>query len=309
MGVYIKLLGIFVVILLTQISCHSAKYRQPKGVIENLIPSEYQKNPYTEQNVEITKKIYGFKYKFSSPTNEWYEWEWKYKRVETNEMIKKFGLPQSILEPYQATKKNVRLRNRVIKESFFKEDRKKLYPDFNRIIPFYMGFTSPLYALTIKTLGKDSTPRERVEFLLRFVQDIPYGIPPNRSNSKVISGILTPPQIFIEKWGDCDSKVLLISSILAHEPRYKILLVYLENHLLMAFEGRPHPNDSFIVFQGSKFILADPTGPGHLKLGNPGPDFKGNFKKIEPLKITSANRRIPHYVSRLIKVNKVESPK
>ena len=304
-----KLFSIFGVILITQVSCHSAKYHQPKGIIENLIPSEYQKNPYTEQNVEITKKIYGFKYKFSSPTNEWYEWEWKYKRVETNEMIKKFGLPQSILEPYQATKKNVRLRNRVIKESFFKEDRKKLYPDFNRIIPFYMGFTSPLYALTIKTLGKDSTPRERVEFLLRFVQDIPYGIPPNLSNSKVISGILTPPQIFIEKWGDCDSKVLLISSILAHEPRYKILLVYLEKHLLMAFEGRPHSNDSFIVFQGSKFILADPTGPGHLKLGNPGPDFKGNFKKIEPLKITSANRRIPHYVSRLIKVNKVESPK
>ena len=304
-----KLFGIFGVILITQVSCHSAKYHQPKGIIENLIPSEYQKNPYTEQNVEITKKVYGFKYKFSSPTNEWYEWEWKYKRVETNEMIKKFGLPQSILEPYQATKKNVRLRKRVIKESFFKEDRKKLYPDFNRIIPFYMGFTSPLYALTIKTLGKDSTPRERVEFLLRFVQDIPYGIPPNRSNSKVISGILTPPQIFIEKWGDCDSKVLLISSILAHEPRYKILLVYLENHLLMAFEGRPHPNDSFIVFQGSKFILADPTGPGHLKLGNPGPDFKGNFKKIEPLQITSANRRIPHYVSRLIKVNKLESPK
>ena len=304
-----KLFCIFGVLLITQISCHSSKYHQPIGVIENLIPSEYQKNPYTEQKVEITKKVYGFKYKFSSPTNEWYEWEWKYKRVETNEMIKKFGLPQSILEPFQATKKNVRLRNRVIKESFFKEEGKKLYPDFNRIIPFYMGFTSPLYALTIKTLGKDSTPRERVEFLLRFVQDIPYGIPPNHSNSKVISGILTPPQIFIEKWGDCDSKVLLISSILAHEPRYKILLVYLEKHLLMAFEGRPHPNDSFIVFQGSKFILADPTGPGHLKLGDPGPDFKGNFKKIEPLNITSSNRRIPHYVSRLIEVNKVESPK
>ena len=170
----------------------------------------------------------------------------------------------------------------MIKESFFKGEGNVFYPDFNRMIPFYMGFTSPLYALTIKTLGKDSTPRERVEFLLRFVQDIPYGIPPTHSNSKVISGILSPPQIFIEKWGDCDSKVLLISSILAHEPRYKILLVYLENHLLMAFEGRPHPNDSFIVFQGSKFILADPTGPAHLKLGNPGPDFKGNFKKIEP---------------------------
>ena len=304
-----KFFSMFGVILITQISCHSANYHQPKGVIEDLIPSEYQKTPFTQQNVEITKKVYGFKYKFSSPSNEWYEWKWKYKRVETNEMIKKFGMPQSILEPYQATKKNVKLRNRVIKKSFFKEEGNVLYPDFNRMIPFYMGFTSPLYALTIKTLGKDSTPRERVELLLRFVQDIPYGIPPNRSNSKVISGILSPPQIFIEKWGDCDSKVLLISSILAHEPRYKILLVYLEKHLLMAFEGRPHPNDSFIVFQGSKFILADPTGPARLQLGNPGPDFKGNFKKIEPLQITSADRRIPHYVSRLIEVNKVEPSK
>ena len=66
------------------------------------------------------------------------------------------------------------------------------------MIPFYMGFTSPLYALTIRTLGKDSTPRERVEFLLRFVQDIPYGIPPTRSNSKVISGVLSPPQILLK---------------------------------------------------------------------------------------------------------------
>ena len=304
-----KLFGMYGVILITQISCHSANYHQPKGVIEDLIPSEYQKTPFTQQNVEITKKAYGFRYIFSSPSNEWYEWKWKYKRVETNEMIKKFGMPQSIFEPYPATKKNVRLRNQVIKKSFFKEEGNILYPDFNRMIPFYMGFTSPLYALTIKTLGKDSTPRERVEFLLRFVQDIPYGIPPTHSNSKVISGILSPPQIFIEKWGDCDSKVLLISSILAHEPRYKILLVYLENHLLMAFEGRPHPKDSFIVFQGSKFILADPTGPAHLKLGNPGPDFNGNFKKIELLQITSSDRRIPHYVSRLIEVKKVEPSK
>ena len=306
MKIYLKLFGIFGVILLTQISCSSKNYHQPKGQIENLTPSKYQKTPLTRQSVEITKKTYSFKYKFSSPSNEWFEWSWTYKRLETNEMINKFGISKSIFEPFQATEKNVKSRNRIIKTSLFKKEGNVISPDFNRMIPFYMGFTSPLYALTIRTLGKDSTPRERVEFLLRFVQDIPYGIPPTRSNSKVISGVLSPPQIFIEKWGDCDSKVLLISSILAHEPRYKILLVYLEKHLLMAFEGRPHPNDSFIVFQGSKFILADPTGPAHLKLGNPGPDFKGNFKKIELLQITSADRRIPHYVSRLIEVKKVK---
>ena len=173
------------------------------------------------------------------------------------------------------------------------------------MVPYYMGFTAPLYALTLRTLGRNSSPRERVELLLRFVQDIPYGIPPTHSNNKVISGVLPPPQIFIEKWADCDSKVLLISSILAHEPRYKILLVYLENHLLMAFEGLPRRGDQYIIHEGRKFILADPTGPARLPLGNPGSDFKGEFKKVELLEVTAENRRIPHYVSKRIEVRKM----
>ena len=73
----------------------------------------------------------------------------------------------------------------------------------------------------------------------------------------------------------------------------------------MAFEGRPNPNDAFIIFQGEKYILADPTWPARLPLGNPGPDFKGQFKKIEALQVTSADRKIPHFVSRVIEVKKV----
>jgi len=95
-------------------------------------------------------------------------------------MTNKFGISKSIIEPFQATEKNVKSRNRIIKTSLFKKEGNVISPDFNRMIPFYMGVTSPLYALTIRTLGKDSTQRERVEFLLRFVQEIPYGIPPTR---------------------------------------------------------------------------------------------------------------------------------
>jgi hypothetical protein len=73
----------------------------------------------------------------------------------------------------------------------------------------------------------------------------------------------------------------------------------------MAFEGRPHRNDANIIFQGKNFILADPNGPARLPLGNPGPDFKGQFKKIETLQVTFADRKIPHYVSRIIEVKKV----
>ena len=73
----------------------------------------------------------------------------------------------------------------------------------------------------------------------------------------------------------------------------------------MAFEGRPHPNDVYIIFQGKNCILADPTGPASLPLGNPGPAFKGQFNKIEALQVTSADRKIPHYVSRVIEVKKV----
>ena len=54
---FMKLFGMYGVILITQISCHSANYHQPKGVIEDLIPSEYQKTPFTQQNIEITKTV------------------------------------------------------------------------------------------------------------------------------------------------------------------------------------------------------------------------------------------------------------
>ena len=287
-------------------SCQTLNLKKQINPLEQLTPSEYYQSPSTNQDVEITRKIYGFKYQFSSPSNERYEWSWKYKRFETDEMIRRFGVPKSIFEPFQANKRNINLRRKVLKKSLYKAEGQIISPDFSQMVPYYMGFTAPLYALTIKTLGRDSSPRERVEFLLRFVQDIPYGIPPTHSNNKVISGVLPPPQIFIEKWADCDSKVLLISSILAHEPRYKILLVYLEKHLLMAFEGRPHRGDKFIIFEGRKFILADPTGPARLPLGNPGSDFNGNFKKVELLNVTAENRRIPHYVSKRIQVRKIE---
>ncbi len=134
MKIYLKLFGIFGVILLTQISCSSKNYHQPKGQIENLTPSKYQKTPLTRQSVEITKKTYSFKYKFSSPSNEWFEWSWTYKRLETNEMINKFGISKSIFEPFQATEKNVKSRNRIIKTSLFKKDikiDKKFYKKWN----------------------------------------------------------------------------------------------------------------------------------------------------------------------------------
>ena len=113
-------------------------------------------------------------------------------------MIRKFGVPKSIFDPFQINKKNIKLRSKVLKKSLYKPEGQIISPDFSQMVPYYMGFTAPLYALTIKTLGRDSSPRERVEFLLRFVQDIPYGIPPTHSNNKVISGVLPPPQNFIE---------------------------------------------------------------------------------------------------------------
>ncbi len=296
---------IIFLVLLSLSSCNSSRSRLQRSDLEQMVPREYQKNKNTDQKVQITNKTYGLHFKFSSPSNEWYEWKWMYKRKETDEKIKKFGVPEAIFQPFQVTRKNVRSRNKIIEAGLYRQKGNVVFPDFNRMVPYYMSFTAPLYALTIKTLGKQSTPRERVEFLLRFVQDIPYGIPPKISNNRVISGLLTPPQIFIEKWGDCDSKVLLLSSILAHEPRYKILLVHLKNHLLMGFEGRPHPGDSWIVHEGRKYILAEPTGPAHLPLGKTGSDYNGKFENVEALEVSESDRRVPHYISKKIFVNKL----
>ena len=51
-----KFFSMFGVILITQISCHSANYHQPKGVIVNLIPSEYQKPLLLNKMLKSLKK-------------------------------------------------------------------------------------------------------------------------------------------------------------------------------------------------------------------------------------------------------------
>ena len=53
------------------------------------------------------------------------------------------------------------------------------------------------------------TPREAAQWLLNFVQQIPYRLPTEEA-----FGLLPPALVASEDWGDCDSKSLLLISLL-----------------------------------------------------------------------------------------------
>lgn len=99
-----------------------------------------------------------------------------------------------------------------------------LGPDFAALIAYYKPYTRHLYDMAREATRSDSR-EELVRFLLAFVQDIPYGVPPSTVGKKMILGILTPPQVFVEGWGDCDTKSLLLATILAHDTSIGLLLI------------------------------------------------------------------------------------
>ena len=71
MKIYFKLFGIFGVILLIQISCSSKNYHEPKGQIEKLATSKYQKNPYMGPGPFPTVPSGGGKHVWTHIKNIW----------------------------------------------------------------------------------------------------------------------------------------------------------------------------------------------------------------------------------------------
>ena len=114
--------------------------------------------------------------------------------------------------------------------------------------------------------------RKVTDYTLGFVQSIPY----SRLESRVTSlgaGFSTPLKVLWENQGDCDSKVTLTGAILrALMPRVKIIFVFIDQHALIGIDVPARAGETSIEYQGSNYLLAEPTGPAKLLLGKIAPD-------------------------------------
>lgn len=105
--------------------------------------------------------------------------------------------------------------------------------------------------------------REITATILAFVQNaIPYKIPPEDH----LSGLLLPVEALVEKYGDCDTKSLLMAALLSYWKHIKIIVIHLEKHCFLGAAIPVVPGDDVFEYNGKKYVLMEPAGK-NWKLG------------------------------------------
>ena len=93
--------------------------------------------------------------------------------------IQKFGIPDSMFDRYVENKEVVDKRNAILKEGLYKRDGNTLVVDYSSLVNYFRNTFIPISDYLIEYLK--STRRDnrqnRIEIAMKFVQDIPYGLP------------------------------------------------------------------------------------------------------------------------------------
>ncbi|OKY28082.1 hypothetical protein [Thalassotalea sp. PP2-459] len=173
----------------------------------------------------------------------------------------------------------------TLQKSFFAEYLQKTYyqefytpdnilaikPDHSRIAQESVVDFKPLKP-TIMAKSSIKNIRRVTNFVIGFVQSIPYATLESRITSSG-AGFNPPLKLLYENQGDCDSKVTLVAAMLRMlMPRVKMVLIFIDNHALIGIDDTPQGNDKTLTEQGTTYILAEPTGPAMLPLGEIAPE-------------------------------------
>ena len=123
-----------------------------------------------------------------------------------------------------------------------------------------------LEKVSIKNIRKVSN------YVLSFVQNIPYNTLESRISSSG-TGFNPPTKVLWENQGDCDSKMTLTAAILRGlMPRIEMALVYIDGHAFIGIAIPAEGDEISINFKGVDYLLAEPTGPALLPLGQLAPE-------------------------------------
>lgn len=247
-------------------------------------PELYEKKPDIKtQSVRAGSKTF-FTFGFKDLDGTYQEWDWSNENQILNDTSNKFGL-------YGKDPKNFSYYDGELEKGFFKEHFQiGIIPDYGRLAKYYQTLTYPLYqkwkALTQK---KNLNQRESIELLLRFFQDYPYGVPPDIKDNRFIAGLYVAPLIFTEGFADCDSKSLLMASVLSHDSFFKdkMAMILVPGHAFLGINIRPSVYDEYYTLRNIKYVVAEPTGLSRTPLGRKNSPYK-RILAIDPINIASA---------------------
>lgn len=135
--------------------------------------------------------------------------------------------------------------------------------------------------------------RKVSDYVLAFIQSIPYSTLESRITSSG-AGFSPPLKLLWENQGDCDSKVTLTASLLRTlMPRIKMALIFIDSHALIGIDVAPNGDEMTIEHEGITYVLAEPTGPASLPLGEISEQsqqaiFNGHYS-VEPFHASNAS--------------------
>ncbi|WDE12383.1 hypothetical protein [Thalassomonas haliotis] len=109
--------------------------------------------------------------------------------------------------------------------------------------------------------------RQVTEYVLSFVQNIPYSTLESRVTSSG-AGFNPPLKLLWQNQGDCDSKLTLTAALLRTlMPRIKMLMIYIDQHAFIGINIPFMAGEMTITEDNLTYVLAEPAGPTLLKLG------------------------------------------
>ena len=146
------------------------------------------------------------------------------------------------------------------------DGQRGLIPDHLYYISASIPALAPV-AATLKLQRSGANPRPTAEWLLGWVQGIPYETMDNRFGNN--SADFRPPlTVLQEHRGDCDAKAALLAALLrARFPRLGLTLVYLPEHALLGIDLPHSRGEQYLQWQGQRMLLAEVAGPALLPLG------------------------------------------
>jgi hypothetical protein len=216
--------------------------------------------------------------------------EFSWNKAKTIKDIARYGVPISFFENVTTPVTMTKARKKAIKRGLFMQSDKFLKPNRSAIVSFYRPYCKAIAGGIITTLINEGSDNRlnRIEMAMKFVQDIPYGVPEIKDSTWEVYGIYTPPEVLIRMFGDCDSKAILFSGILSYLINVNDLLFLFQghNHALVAIKGTPTTTQKYIEVDKEKYILCDVTGPDRLALGDDGNKFDATVGyKVEKVRI------------------------
>ncbi|MBN1463994.1 MAG: hypothetical protein JW922_10025 [Paludibacteraceae bacterium] len=240
----------------------------------------YAKNTHVKFSNKVLGDNYVVDYTFKDHNGQLQTYNFEFDIEKTKADIKQFGVPESMFEPFLNTPDVQKRRAQMTSNGLFKLAGTQLNPDKSAIVAFYRAiYCKPIAERIVETLAQTGMDNrnQRIELAMRFVQDIPYGVPQNVRNDKYTGGLLTPPEILTQyNYGDCDSKTVLFIGILSYlVDAYDLLFVGIPGHVLSAIRAEPISGQTYYIMQDGDYVIAETAGPGARKFGEKGDNYDG----------------------------------